>query len=148
MRELQLWTQPESARETFEDIETLAAACHFTDCRHREEPRCAVKQAVEDGTLAPGRLDSYLKLQDESQALEMRKSVREQINVKRKFKTISQSMKKFYKDRNECAYCAALGGRCAWATTRSRSISSGITRDRLSTPPSAARTFSASSRVA
>ena len=45
MRELQLWTQPESARETFEDIETLAAGCHFTDCRHREEPRCAVKQA-------------------------------------------------------------------------------------------------------
>ena len=99
MRELQLWTQPESARETFEDIETLAAGCHFTDCRHREEPRCAVKQAIEDGTLAPGRLESYLKLQDESQALETRKNVREQINVKRKFKTVSQSMKKFYKDR-------------------------------------------------
>ena len=92
----QPWTQPESARETFEDIETLAAGCHFTDCRHREEPRCAVKQAIEDGTLAPGRLDSYVKLQDESQALEMRKNVRDQINVKRKFKTVSQSMKKFY----------------------------------------------------
>ena len=99
MRELQLWTQPESARDTFEDIETLAAGCHFTDCRHREEPRCAVKQAVDEGTLAPGRLENYVKLQDESQALEIRKSVREQINVKRKFKTISQSMKKFYKER-------------------------------------------------
>ena len=99
MRELQLWTQPESARESFEDIETLAAGCHFTDCRHREEPRCAVKQAIEDGTLAAGRLENYVKLQDESQALEMRKNVREQINVKRKFKTVSQSMKKFYKDR-------------------------------------------------
>ena len=100
MRELQLWTQPESARESFEDIETLAAGCHFTDCRHREEPRCAVKRAVEEGTLAPGRLESYVKLQDESQALEIRKSVREQINVKRKFKTISQSMKKFYRERD------------------------------------------------
>jgi ribosome biogenesis GTPase / thiamine phosphate phosphatase len=99
MRELQLWTQPDSARETFEDIETLAAGCHFTDCRHREEPRCAVKQAIADGTLTPARLESYVKLQDESQALEMRKNVREQINVKRKFKTVSQSMKKFYRDR-------------------------------------------------
>ncbi len=98
MRELQLWTQPESARDTLEDIETLAAVCHFTDCRHREEPRCAVKQAVEGGTLAPGRLEGYVKLRDESHALEIRKSVREQINVKRKFKTISQSMKKFYKE--------------------------------------------------
>ena len=72
MRELQLWTQPEGARETFDDIDELAAGCHFTDCRHRDEPRCAVKQAIEDGTLAPGRLEGYLKLQDESKSLEMR----------------------------------------------------------------------------
>lgn len=99
MRELQLWTHSEGARETFEDIDTLAAGCHFTDCRHREEPRCAVKQAVEEGTLTAARLEGYLKLQDELQNLESRKQVREQINVKRRHKTISQSMKKLYKDR-------------------------------------------------
>jgi ribosome biogenesis GTPase len=65
MRELQLWDVTDSVRETFDDVETLAAHCHFTDCRHRDEPRCAVKAAVADGTLAPERLDSYLKLQDE-----------------------------------------------------------------------------------
>ena len=101
MRELQLWTQSEGARETFEDIETLAAGCHFTDCRHREEPRCAVKQAIDDGQLAPERLAGYLKLQDEMHSLEARKQVREQINVKRRHKTISQSMKKLYKDRDK-----------------------------------------------
>jgi ribosome biogenesis GTPase len=101
MRELQLWTQSEGARETFEDIETLAAGCHFTDCRHREEPRCAVKQAIEDGDLASERLEGYLKLQDEMNSLEARKQVREQINIKRRFKTISQSMKKLYKDRDK-----------------------------------------------
>ena len=100
MRELQLWTQPETARETFEDIEALAAGCHFTDCRHRDEPRCAVKQAVEQGVLAPERLQGYWKLQEEVQSLESRKQVREQINVKRRYKTISQSMKKLYKDRD------------------------------------------------
>jgi ribosome biogenesis GTPase / thiamine phosphate phosphatase len=100
MRELQLWTQAETARETFDDIETLAGACHFTDCRHREEPRCAVKQAVVDGQLMAERLQGYLKLQDEVQSLATRKNVRAQIDEKRKTKTISQSLKKLYRDRD------------------------------------------------
>jgi ribosome biogenesis GTPase / thiamine phosphate phosphatase len=65
MRELQLWDASEAVRETFDDIEAMAAGCHFSDCRHRDEPRCAVKAAVADGTLRPDRLDSYVKLQDE-----------------------------------------------------------------------------------
>ncbi len=100
MRELQLWSQSDGARETFDDVDALAAGCHFTDCRHREEPRCAVKQAIEDGTLTAGRLESYLKLQDELQSLDARKNAREQINVKRRFKSASQSMKKMYKSRD------------------------------------------------
>jgi ribosome biogenesis GTPase len=100
MRELQLWTQTDTARDSFEDIVTLAQGCHFTDCRHRDEPRCAVKQAVEEGTLAADRLDGFLKLQDELQELEQRKDVRAQINAKRRLKTVSQSMKKFYKSRD------------------------------------------------
>ena len=99
MRELQLWTQ-EGARETFEDVVELAAGCHFTDCRHRDEPRCAVKQAVEDGTLAADRLEGYLKLQDELQSLDARKNVRAQIDEKRKIKSVSQSLKKLYKSRD------------------------------------------------
>ena len=69
MRELQLWDASEAVRETFDDIEALGAHCHFTDCRHRDEPRCAVKAAVADGTIAPERLESYLKLQEELAAL-------------------------------------------------------------------------------
>ena len=100
MRELQLWMQSDSIRETFEDVEALASGCHFTDCRHREEPRCAVKLAIEEGRLPPERLQNYLKLQDELQDLDARKQGREQINIKRRFKTVSQSMKKFYKDKD------------------------------------------------
>src|SRR5688572_21256918 len=37
MRELQLWDAGDSVRETFDEIEALAPACHFTDCRHRDE---------------------------------------------------------------------------------------------------------------
>jgi ribosome biogenesis GTPase len=100
MRELQLWTQSEGARETFDDILELAESCHFTDCRHRDEPRCAVKQAIEDGTLAASRLEAFFKLQDELQSLETRKNVRAQIDEKRKVKTINQSLKKLYKSRD------------------------------------------------
>ena len=65
MRELQLWDAGESVRETFDEIEALAPGCHFGDCRHRDEPRCAVKAAVAEGTIAAGRLESYLKVHDE-----------------------------------------------------------------------------------
>jgi ribosome biogenesis GTPase len=101
MRELQLWTQADTIRDTFEDIDALAAGCHFTDCRHREEPRCAVKQAVEEGSLQQERLFSYLKLQDELTALDARKQARDQINLKRRFKSASKAMKQMYKDRDK-----------------------------------------------
>lgn len=99
MRELQLWTQTETAKDSFEDIAELAQSCHFTNCRHMNEPRCAVTQAVEEGTLAPERLEGYLKLQAELQHLESRKNVRAQIDAKRIVKSISQSLKKLYKSR-------------------------------------------------
>ncbi|MFM8532502.1 MAG: ribosome small subunit-dependent GTPase A [Acidimicrobiia bacterium] len=99
MRELQLWTQTDTARDTFEDIVSLAEGCHFTDCRHAGEPRCAVAQAVEEGTLSVSRLEGFRKLQDELQTLEARKNVRSQINAKKRVKTASQFMKKMYKDR-------------------------------------------------
>ena len=99
MRELQLWTQTDTARDSFEDIAELAQSCHFTNCRHRGEPRCAVADAIEAGTLAADRLSGFLKLQEEVETLEERKDARAQINAKRRFKTVSRSMKKFYKSK-------------------------------------------------
>ncbi len=101
MRELQLWTQADNARDAFEDITELAQACHFTNCRHRGEPRCAVAQAVEEGTLAPERLEGFLKLQDELHNLEQRKDARAQITAKRKVRTVSQTLKKPHKSRED-----------------------------------------------
>src|SRR5262249_10541008 len=65
MREMQLWDIEEGLEATFEDIESLAAACYFTDCRHETEPRCAVRAAVDDGTIEAERLGNYAKLQRE-----------------------------------------------------------------------------------
>ena len=84
MRELQLWDVSGSVRETFDDIETLVAGCHFTNCRHRDEPRCAVKAAVDEGRLAADRLDSYLKLHEELADLARQQDERAMIEERRR----------------------------------------------------------------
>jgi ribosome biogenesis GTPase / thiamine phosphate phosphatase len=99
MRELQLWDVTDAAKDSFEDIEALAASCHFTDCRHKDEPRCAVKEAVAQGVLPADRLASYVKLQDELRELDARRDVRAQIEEKRRGKVTGRSMKQLYKQR-------------------------------------------------
>jgi ribosome biogenesis GTPase / thiamine phosphate phosphatase len=72
MRELQLWSADDGMQETFDDIARLSAACYFRDCRHETEPRCAVKNAVDAGRLAPDRLDNFRKIQSELRHLATR----------------------------------------------------------------------------
>jgi ribosome biogenesis GTPase / thiamine phosphate phosphatase len=64
MRELKP-TGEEDVAENFSDIEALSAQCRFRDCRHEREPGCAVRGAIEQGTLDPARYAHYLKLRDE-----------------------------------------------------------------------------------
>jgi ribosome biogenesis GTPase len=99
MRELQLWDAGDGVRETFEDVERLALECHFTDCRHRGEPRCAVTAAVAAGRLDAGRLESYLKLQDELTSLARRQDERAQIEDKRRSKTMSKALRAHLKTK-------------------------------------------------
>ena len=99
MRELQLWDVGDAVRETFDDIEALAAGCHFTDCRHRDEPRCAVKAASADGRLAPGRLESYLRLQGELAALARQQDERVQLEGKRRSRVMGKGLKKHLKTK-------------------------------------------------
>ena len=99
MRELQLWDVGGAVEQTFDDVERLAARCHFSDCRHRDEPRCAVKAAVEEGRLAPERLDSYLKLQEELAYLARQQDERAQLDQKRRAKTLTKAANKHIKSK-------------------------------------------------
>jgi ribosome biogenesis GTPase len=40
----------------------LLGACAFNDCRHLEEPRCAVRAAMTAGEVSPQRYESYRRL--------------------------------------------------------------------------------------
>jgi len=99
MRELQLWDVGEAVKETFDDIEALALECRFSDCRHRDEPRCAVKTAVEEGRLSASRLESYVKLQDELEHLARQQDQRAQIEEKRRGKIGAKALRQHLKSK-------------------------------------------------
>ncbi len=92
MREIQLWEARDAVEQTFEDVESLAAGCRFGNCRHRDEPRCAVKGAVDSGALSAARLASYLALQDEMNALAARQDVRARLEDKRLAKVAGKAL--------------------------------------------------------
>jgi ribosome biogenesis GTPase / thiamine phosphate phosphatase len=72
MREVHLWMADEGLEAAFEDIAELAAHCRFSDCRHETEPGCAVRAALDDGTLARDRWERYRALEAELDQLRER----------------------------------------------------------------------------
>jgi len=72
IRELQLWDA--DLEQTFGDIEEIARRCRFSDCAHRHEPGCAIRDALADGSLPHERWQSYVKLQRELEAVEARRN--------------------------------------------------------------------------
>ncbi|HVF44937.1 MAG TPA: ribosome small subunit-dependent GTPase A [Pyrinomonadaceae bacterium] len=101
MRELQLLVSERGFRETFDDIEVLAAECRFSDCRHEGEPGCAVRAALESGGLDAERYANYRKMEAEMRhaatLVDQRKAQDEKSRVKR----IHRDLKKIYKRRDE-----------------------------------------------
>jgi ribosome biogenesis GTPase / thiamine phosphate phosphatase len=73
LRSLGIWDTGEGLAKTFADVEELAEDCRFRDCAHESEPGCAVRAAVDEGELDVDRLQRYLALQRESDALDARR---------------------------------------------------------------------------
>ncbi len=66
MRELGMWDLTEGLSNAFSDVEKYANKCKFRDCKHENEPGCAVRKAIENGELDISRLKSYKKLKSEA----------------------------------------------------------------------------------
>ena len=73
VRGLGMWESDEGIGTAFSDIEELAQSCRFRDCRHGDEPGCAVSAAIEAGELAPERLASYRSLKQETDDMRQRR---------------------------------------------------------------------------
>lgn len=97
MRELGLWHAESSLDQTFPEIAGLAEGCKFSDCTHTHEPDCAVRAAVDDGSLDAGRYASYTKLRKEAEWMNERTTVAGMLERKRKDKILSRAVKQVVK---------------------------------------------------
>lgn len=97
MRELQIWSGEEGISESFADIAELAQQCRFRDCQHEHEPGCAVRQALQEGSLDASRFANYQKLQKEIKYMERKQDQREYIAEKEKWKKITKAMRNYQK---------------------------------------------------
>jgi len=93
IRELQLWDADEGLGSTFADIEALAEACRFTDCRHETEPGCEILRALGDGSLTEERLESYRKLQKELAYLDVRQDARARSERRKEYRRFAKEMR-------------------------------------------------------
>jgi len=63
LRELGLWKIPDDELGwCFPEFRSYLGGCAFNDCRHLEEPRCAILAAVAAGQISAARHDSYRRL--------------------------------------------------------------------------------------
>ena len=64
--EVGLWgVDPGQLDSCFPEFRPWLSQCRYADCRHRSEPGCLIREAVERGDVDPGRYESYVTLFDE-----------------------------------------------------------------------------------
>jgi len=90
LRSLALWDVDDAIGDAFSEIEELAAACRFSDCRHASEPGCAVTQAIAAGSLDLERYASFAKLRGEQRHLAARVDLRARAEERKRFKALNK----------------------------------------------------------
>jgi ribosome biogenesis GTPase len=70
VRAVSLWSSGHGIERAFRDVFDLSERCRFRDCKHDDEPGCAVHRSIEAGRLDPRRLDAMKRLVAEEAALE------------------------------------------------------------------------------
>lgn len=73
LREFHLWVADGGLADAFPEITELAVRCHLRACSHTREPRCAVLEALQQGTLDPARFASFRKLEAELASLALQR---------------------------------------------------------------------------
>ena len=86
LRAVTLWTSGRGIERAFADIFELSEKCRFRDCKHEEEPDCAVRAAIDAGTLSPVRLRAMERLVAEEAAVEDEQRERERTEDRRGFR--------------------------------------------------------------
>jgi len=93
LRELGMIDAGEGIADTFSDIVELAGRCKYSDCSHSGEPGCAIKAALEDGTLSGERYAMYMRLEKENNWSKAKKN-EQMMNVALKRRNLNMDRKK------------------------------------------------------
>ena len=83
LRAVTLWTSGVGIERAFRDVFDIAEKCRFRDCKHMDEPDCAVLAAIENGSLPEIRLTSLRRLVAEEFAVEEEQVERERAQDRR-----------------------------------------------------------------
>jgi ribosome biogenesis GTPase len=86
LRAVTLWTSGIGIERAFRDVFDVADNCRFRDCKHLDEPDCAVLAAIEEGTLPLSRLMSMRQLVAEELSVEEEQVERERAQDRRGFR--------------------------------------------------------------
>ncbi len=60
--------EPERVAIGFREIAAREGNCRFADCSHRDEPGCAIKEAVDIGDIDRRRYESFLRIRESLEA--------------------------------------------------------------------------------
>jgi ribosome biogenesis GTPase len=90
LRTLALWDAEDAIAEAFGEVEELAGACRFSDCGHRSEPGCAIKEAISTGSLDAERYASFENLVREQRHLAARVDRGERAKQRKRYKALGK----------------------------------------------------------
>jgi ribosome biogenesis GTPase len=94
IRSLEVAGADEGMEAAFDEIAELATRCRFSDCHHGDEPGCAVRRALDEGTLTSDRLASHQKLERELAHAERKGDPRARAEERRRWRAISKSVER------------------------------------------------------
>jgi ribosome biogenesis GTPase len=100
IREVQVWTDAKTLKESFRDFDRIAGQCQFHDCKHGTDKGCAIREALQTGTLSTERFINYLKLDLELEKLSQRKKKR-QLTVNRRNRRELKSKDEKHSKKNQ-----------------------------------------------
>lgn len=98
----ELSVDSENLDRAFLDISELEKNCKFSDCTHKNEPKCTIKEALENGTLCSKRYANYLKLKEESKYLNLNfkeienEKIKKMFGSKKEYKNLIKHIKNKY----------------------------------------------------
>ncbi len=101
LRELKPYGDRSSLDQSFPEIADVSDQCRFRDCRHVDEPGCAVRDMMLSGALEFERYQNYITIRDEMDILDVMKSEKGRMERKAKEKSLSKILKQYHRDMKE-----------------------------------------------